>query len=76
MSSGQFPYGWARLNVKARVSSGIKALLTGYAYKSIPNKSIVTGRTNGPDVVLDPATLGHLAQGASAIKVRRADKSR
>jgi hypothetical protein len=35
------------------------ATLTGYAYETIPNKPIITGKTKGPDVItLDPATLG------------------
>ena len=77
--SGQVHYGWARLDVtlirptlKAR---GIYAVLTGYAYETVPNKPIITGRTTGPDVItLDPATLGHLAQGASGISAWREKK--
>jgi hypothetical protein len=60
---GKAHYGWARLN-----ANFLDVLLTGYAYETIPNKPIVAGKTTGPEVVrLAPATLGHLAAGASAI---------
>jgi hypothetical protein len=52
--------------------NGITAVVTGYAYETIPNKPIITGKTKGPDVVtLQPATLGHLATGASAMPAWR-----
>jgi hypothetical protein len=62
---GKSHYGWARLNIsKFRFA----ATLTGYAYETIPNKPIITGKTKGPDVVtVQPATLGHLAAGAAAV---------
>jgi hypothetical protein len=67
---GQTHYGWARLSVPAWVAQG--ATITGYAYETIPNKPIITGKTKGPDVViLEPASLGRLAQGASAISLWR-----
>jgi hypothetical protein len=41
---GKVHYGWARLNVS--VDHGpIRALLTGYAYETIPNKPIIAGTT-------------------------------
>jgi hypothetical protein len=66
---GAFHYGWARLNVRvAKEGFTIRAVLTGYAYETIPNKPIIAGKTHGPDVItVEPATLGHLARGASAI---------
>jgi hypothetical protein len=68
---GKTHFGWAR--VKGNFNSiPITATLTGYAYETIPNKPIITGRTKGPDVVtVQPASLGHLALGASAIPVWR-----
>jgi hypothetical protein len=64
---GKVHYGWARLNF-----NGISAKLTGYAYETVGNKSIVTGKTKGPDVItVQPASLGHLAAGASAIPAWR-----
>jgi hypothetical protein len=63
---GQTHYGWARLSVPTWGAAG--ATITGYAYETIPNKPIITGETKCPDVVtLEPASLGRLAQGASAI---------
>jgi hypothetical protein len=43
---GKTHYGWARLSVKAFFGA-ITATLTGYAYETIPNKSIIAGRTKG-----------------------------
>jgi hypothetical protein len=76
---GQLHYGWARVEVTLIRASlgqrGIQATLTGYAYETIPNRPIITGKTTGPDVVtLDPATLGHLAQGAAGISAWREKK--
>jgi hypothetical protein len=45
--NGKTHYGWARLNVTWNLS-GESATLTGYAYETIPNKSIVTGDIVGP----------------------------
>src|SRR5579872_2100038 len=44
---GKTHYGWARLNVKVtgRGISGFDAVLTGYAYETIPNKPIIAGET-------------------------------
>ena len=58
-------YGWARLNVKV-AGFHITALLTGYAYETVPRKAIIAGKTKGPDVItLDPGSLGRLAQGSA-----------
>jgi hypothetical protein len=61
---GKVHYGWIRL---AHVSpEPPSAELTGYAYETVPNKSIITGKTNGPDVItVQPGSLGHLARGAT-----------
>jgi hypothetical protein len=68
---GLIHYGWARFNVGA----GFAATLTGYAYETIPNKPIITGKTKGPDVVtLEPVSLGRLSQGASGIPAWRGQK--
>jgi hypothetical protein len=71
--SGQTHYGWARLTTTLLTGNpGIQATITGYAYETIPNKPIITGKTKGPDVItLEPASLGHLAQGASGIPAWR-----
>jgi hypothetical protein len=71
VAGGQIHYGWARFSV-ALPKLSITATLTGYAYETIPNKPIITGKTTGPDVItLDPASLGHLAQGASGLPAWR-----
>jgi hypothetical protein len=72
--NGKFHYGWARVSVKVlKGQFKITATLTGYAYETIPGKSIIAGQTKGPDdeaaasVRIDspePATLGMLAIGA------------
>jgi hypothetical protein len=74
--AGQVHYGWARVAVTLpQGSTGIKATLTGYAYETIPNQPIVTGKTKGPDVItLEPASLGRLAQGASGVSCWREKK--
>jgi hypothetical protein len=67
---GQLHYGWARLNVSysGTGNPNITATLTGYAYETIPNKPIITGKTKGPDVItLNPGSLGALAAGASTL---------
>jgi hypothetical protein len=70
---GQTHYGWARLNVSFK--NGLRAVLTGYAYETVPNKPIVAGQTRGPDdldsaersglhnTAPRSATLGALAAG-------------
>jgi hypothetical protein len=45
---GKFHYGWARLSVHNFIND-ISATLTGYAYETIPNKPIITGKTKGED---------------------------
>jgi hypothetical protein len=48
---GQTYYGWARLKVHHHLHPipTVWAILTGYAYESIPNKAIITGNTKGED---------------------------
>jgi hypothetical protein len=72
---GQTHYGWARLSVQVELPLTITATLTGYAYETIPNKPIIAGKTKGPDeITVQPASLGHLAAGASAIPTWRSGK--
>jgi hypothetical protein len=74
--NGKTHYGWARLNASInQPGGGVFAILTGYAYETIPGKAIITGRTQGPDVItVQPASLGHLAAGASAIPAWRSGR--
>jgi len=53
---GKTHYGWARLNVSIATQS-VNAILTGYAYETVPNEPIVAGKTKSD------ATLGMLARG-------------
>jgi hypothetical protein len=70
---GRTHYGWAR--VKVALSTHYRATLTGYAYETVANKPIITGKTKGPDVItIQPGSLGHLAAGASAIPAWRSGK--
>jgi hypothetical protein len=45
---GKFHFGWARLRVKT-ANRSITATLTGYAYETIPGKSINAGQTKSAD---------------------------
>ncbi|HTS34880.1 MAG TPA: hypothetical protein VMH04_04350 [Candidatus Solibacter sp.] len=78
--NGQTHYGWAHLTVSRR-----NAVLSGYAYETVPNQPIHTGQTSGPvsDVRSDitfplpsqRATLGLLAQGSRGLSIwRRPDE--
>jgi hypothetical protein len=62
---GKVHYGWARVTVS---KFPFTAVLTGYAYETIPNKPIIAGQTKGPNVVtVQPGavegSLGGLALG-------------
>jgi hypothetical protein len=68
---GETHYGWARLELRCK-HENCHILLTGYAYESLANTGIVTGKIHGPDVItVQPGSLGHLAHGASAIPAWR-----
>jgi hypothetical protein len=57
---GKTHFGWARLNVSLGSNgSQVTGLLTGYAYETVPNRPILTGKKSGSKA----ATLGRLAQG-------------
>jgi hypothetical protein len=64
---GKIHYGWARVSVTLghqRQYDDVSGTLTGYAYETIPNKPIITGKTTGQDVItFQPDTLGNLARG-------------
>lgn len=64
--NGEIHYGWARLNAQIRepLEGNAQAVLTGYAYQTVPNAPIITGEISGPDdAETPPATLGRLAAG-------------
>lgn len=85
---GKIHFGWARLNVSINSGNckGICATVTGYAYETIPAKTIVAGKTKdeaeagtgagkpNPSSAADSpaaATLGRLAQGAEGLAAWR-----
>lgn len=76
---GQTHYGWARLSVFIK-AGGCKtaAVLTGYAYETVPGKPIATGKTSGTDEVSETerpdATLGALALGSVGFEAWRRDE--
>jgi hypothetical protein len=72
---GETHYGWARITVRG--NGGYDAIITGYAYETVPDRPIVSGQTAGtysgdddPDASApSPGTdLGTLALGAAAKK--------
>lgn len=79
--SGEVHYGWAELSVYcfSYHSHGIGGELTGYAYETIPNKAIKAGQEQETEdsaeqsdtSLLSQPTLGHLAQGARALRLWR-----
>jgi hypothetical protein len=86
--NGQTHYAWARLNVEvSKTLFEITAVLTGFAYETIPNKGIVAGQTKGPDddIVEEPSAsltvptsrpsrLGVLALGAPGLSIWRREE--
>jgi len=65
---GKTHFGWARLTV---VEDGftLTGTLTGYAYETTANKTIIAGHTESDSV--EPASLGHLSRGASSVSAWR-----
>ena len=86
---GKVHFGWARLNVRVyrNPEATVSAVLTGYAYETVPNKPIVAGKTKSPDRVnadqnvslsappTQTATLGLLALGSPALSIWRREES-
>jgi hypothetical protein len=69
--NGKAHYGWARLNVSFTKGVGnLTATLTGYAYETIPNKPLITGKTKVSEEK-PGATLGALATGAAGLSTWR-----
>jgi hypothetical protein len=82
---GKTHFGWARLNVTCNLYK-VNAVLTGYAFETIANKSIVTGKTKGPEEVVGgpdaaltapvpkPSSLGLLAMGSPGLSIWRREE--
>jgi hypothetical protein len=74
---GETHYGWAHVTI-----GGSSTVLNGYAYETVPNRPLLTGKTSGPvesgasfapanPVVQQPATLSLLAQGERGLQLWR-----
>jgi hypothetical protein len=84
---GKIHYGWARLSDTCSKNGENTALLTGYAYETIPNKSIIAGKTHSAgdtEQVIPasltsptpmPAELGALAMGSPGLSIWRRKES-
>ena len=69
-------YGWIRFSVRPFFCVGCMAQLEGFAYETIPNKSIVAGDQGDSDeAAVQPASLGALALGAPGLAVWRKDQN-
>ena len=80
--NGQSHFGWLRLSLE-QTECKITAVLTGYAYETVVNKPIITGKTKGPEELTEligpnsPAmapSLGLLAQGANGLAIWRREE--
>jgi len=85
--AGKVHFGWARLNVTCPWNTfTVIGVLTGYAYETVSNRAIVTGKKKGGEdfdnlsgesrnapgsAAVEPAGLGRLAQGATGLAVWR-----
>ena len=82
--NGEVHYGWARLTVLAdKHREAVKATLTGYAYESVANQPILTGRISGtleqsplawPVASHPTLQLGLLALGLPGLSVWRRER--
>jgi len=84
---GKTHFGWARVRIVGYSKPGFAATITGYAYETVPNKSIDTGKTKGPAVIgADQAvslvappsqtgTLGMLAMGSPGLSAWRREEA-
>jgi hypothetical protein len=85
---GKTHFGWARLTVRFNHRQW-DSTLTGYAYETVANKSIITGKTKGPDEASSvgpanasaantptakPVTLGLLAMGSPGLSIWRREE--
>jgi len=82
--NGEVHFGWARLTVLADSHrEAVRATLTGYAYETVANQPILTGKTSGtaedasitlPAGSQSKVQLGLLALGASGLTVWRREE--
>lgn len=69
--NGQTHFGWARLNVQVK-SAHVGAVLTGYAYETVPNSPIVAGKTadGAEGTTANPDSVMREDSGLSASRTR------
>lgn len=83
---GEIHYGWARLNVDMKKLTSGGVVITGYAYETEPNTTIIEGHVSGASASMAPSvnpltpsakpeTLGVLARGAGGLVIRRREES-
>jgi hypothetical protein len=83
---GKVHFGWIRLERVAAKKFKYPAVITGYAYETIPGKAIFTGQTKDTDDAEaaspslnthepGPATLGALSLGAPGLSIWRREQS-
>jgi hypothetical protein len=75
---GRLHFGWARITI-ATTSDTWTAILTGYAFETVPGKAIIAGATQDADdpeptasvttPTPEPASLGMLALGAPGLSI-------
>lgn len=65
--NGETHFGWARIKDEVTIDpTKFKVVLTGYAYETVPNQAIVTGKTSGANALSSVSgSLGDLALGAN-----------
>jgi hypothetical protein len=86
--NGKTHYGWARIKRITSKYAGFPAVITGYAYETIPNKPIIAGKIHAVDDIEQPAaasltspapkpaSLGALATGSLGLSIwRRKDSA-
>jgi hypothetical protein len=64
------------MTVRVPAVGKIAALLTGYAYETVPNKVIIAGKMQSVDSIeaAEPVSLGRLAQGSAGLAAWRSGK--
>ncbi len=76
--NGQTHFGWVRLSVKIQgkdLGCQFKTYVTGYAYETLPNTAIVTGKLHdAKSESLPGPALGELALGSAGLVAWRKEK--
>jgi hypothetical protein len=70
-TNGQNHFGWERLSVRFS-KEGFSAILTGYAYETVPNKAIPTGKKKSAEDTAKSGTGGIENPSRQAIHSRHA----